>query len=186
MPDELNVLKEVANRLDSASVPYMISGSMAMNYYAQPRMTRDIDIVIVLEPHGVERFVSLFKDDFYIDSDTVMAEVKRSGMFNLIHNEFVIKVDFVLLKDEEFDTTEFERRRRIEVDGVPLWMISPEDLILYKCLWGRDSISEMQIKDVRNILEMANDLDMEYIEKWISKLELDDFIKEVRRERHER
>ena len=184
MPDELNVLKEVARRLDGAKVPYMISGSMAMNYYAQPRMTRDIDIVIVLKPNGIAEFVSLFKDDFYIDSDTVLAEVKRSGMFNLIHNEYVIKIDFVILKDEEFDRAEFERRRRIEVDGVPMWMISPEDLILYKCLWGRDSLSEMQIKDVRNLLEMVDDLDMEYIESWISRLDLGDFFKEVRREGH--
>jgi hypothetical protein len=28
----------------------MLTGSMAMNYYAQPRMTRDIDIVVELTP----------------------------------------------------------------------------------------------------------------------------------------
>jgi hypothetical protein len=28
----------------------MLTGSMAMNYYAQPRMTRDIDVVVALHP----------------------------------------------------------------------------------------------------------------------------------------
>jgi hypothetical protein len=40
--DLLTVLKLVAKTLDGAGVAYMVSGSMAMNYYAQPRMTRDI------------------------------------------------------------------------------------------------------------------------------------------------
>lgn len=39
------MLKLVGERLDRAGIPYMVSGSMAMNYYAQPRMTRDIDLI---------------------------------------------------------------------------------------------------------------------------------------------
>ncbi|MFH1830467.1 MAG: nucleotidyltransferase [Pseudomonadota bacterium] len=184
MSDELNVLKAVTQRLNQASISYMISGSMAMNYYAQPRMTRDIDIVIVLTPNDVKRFVSLFEKDFYIDSETVQNEVKRSGMFNLIHNEHIVKVDFMILKDEEFDRTEFDRRKRIEIDKIPMWMISPEDLILYKCLWAKDSASEMQIRDIRNLMEMVSDLDVEYIRAWIAKLRLGNFFKEVMGEGH--
>ncbi len=45
MNDELQVLKIVAQRLEEAHIPYMLSGSMALNFYAEPRMTRDIDIV---------------------------------------------------------------------------------------------------------------------------------------------
>jgi hypothetical protein len=40
MSDELEVLKLVATRLEAAGVAYMISGSIAMNYYAQPRLSR--------------------------------------------------------------------------------------------------------------------------------------------------
>lgn len=46
MITELDVLKDVCERLDRAGIAYMLTGSMAMNYYAQPRMTRDIDLVI--------------------------------------------------------------------------------------------------------------------------------------------
>jgi hypothetical protein len=45
MSEELEILKLIAARLDAACIPYMVSGSIAMSYYAQPRMTRDIDIV---------------------------------------------------------------------------------------------------------------------------------------------
>jgi hypothetical protein len=50
MSDGLVVLKLVATPLNGAGIPYMLSGSMAMNYYAQPRMTRDLDLVVELSP----------------------------------------------------------------------------------------------------------------------------------------
>lgn len=45
MGEQIDVLKLVGERLDRAGIPYMVCGSMAMNYYAQPRMTRDIDLI---------------------------------------------------------------------------------------------------------------------------------------------
>ena len=44
---ELDILRDVSERLDSAGIAFMVTGSVAMNYYAQPRMTRDIDVVMV-------------------------------------------------------------------------------------------------------------------------------------------
>ncbi len=46
MKSELDILKIVVERLDKADIPYMLTGSMAANFYTVPRMTRDIDIVI--------------------------------------------------------------------------------------------------------------------------------------------
>lgn len=46
MSEQLEFLKTIAARLDSAGIPYMITGSMAMALYARPRMTRDIDLVV--------------------------------------------------------------------------------------------------------------------------------------------
>ena len=43
MSDELEVLKILADRLEEAGIGYMVSGSIAANYYTIPRMTRDID-----------------------------------------------------------------------------------------------------------------------------------------------
>jgi hypothetical protein len=46
MSEELEVLKIVTQRLREAGINYMISGSIASNYYTIPRMTRDIDVVV--------------------------------------------------------------------------------------------------------------------------------------------
>jgi hypothetical protein len=44
MTTELDILKNVCQKLNDAKIPYMLTGSFAANCYAIPRMTRDIDI----------------------------------------------------------------------------------------------------------------------------------------------
>jgi hypothetical protein len=46
--EELRLLHDIVSRLDSAEIDYMLTGSVALNCYAQPRMTRDIDLVVAL------------------------------------------------------------------------------------------------------------------------------------------
>jgi len=42
--DLLKFINLVDNRLTSAGIPYMLTGSVAMTFYGVPRMTRDVDI----------------------------------------------------------------------------------------------------------------------------------------------
>lgn len=172
MSEELKILKEVAEKLNRAAIPYMVSGSVAMNFYAHPRMTRDIDIVIVLSEDNIKTFIDLFKDSFYLEEETVMNEVRRLGMFNLIHSKYIIKLDFILQKNDEFSVKEFGRRKEIDVEETKISIISPEDLILSKLNWAKDSFSEIQLRDVGNIRNMVEDLDIQYINEWVDKLGL--------------
>jgi len=64
------------------------------------------------------------------------------------------------------------RFNKLALDGISVWMISPEDLIIRKLLWSKDSMSEMQIRDVENIFFMCEDLDVQYLQLWIKKLGL--------------
>jgi hypothetical protein len=47
MMNEAEVLRDVAAGLEGARVDYILTGSMGMNYYAQPRLTRDLDLVVL-------------------------------------------------------------------------------------------------------------------------------------------
>ena len=91
MNEELDVLKEVAGRLERAGIAYMITGSIAANFYTVPRMTRDIDIVVELRERDVARFISLFETDYYLEAQTVEQAVRAKGMFNLIQHQHVVK-----------------------------------------------------------------------------------------------
>jgi hypothetical protein len=73
----LELLKQICTELDKQNILYMVSGSLALNIYATPRMTRDIDIVIELVEQDIDKFVQIFKDNFYIYKPTVQEEVKK-------------------------------------------------------------------------------------------------------------
>ena len=180
MSEQLDVLKLVAERLQRADIAYMISGSIALNYYAQPRLTRDIDIVVALKREDIERVISLFAEDFYIDADAVRNAIDQLGMFNIIHYDHVLKVDFIVRKETPYRQEEFARRIAVEIEGVPMWLVTAEDLLLSKLLWAAESHSEMQLQDVRNLIRAVADLDWTYIECWADELTVDELLREVR------
>ena len=177
MQNELDIVRDVSARLDGAHIGYMLTGSMAMNYYAQPRMTRDIDVVVALRPADAARVVSLFSPDYYVSREAVDSSIASSSMFNLIHNESVIKVDCIVRKQTEYRLAEFERRERIKIADFETWIVSKEDLILSKMFWAKDSHSELQLRDVRNLIETG--CNREYIERWTAELGLSRLWEEI-------
>ena len=108
---EFNIIRIIVTRLSKAEIPYMFTGSIATNFYATPRMTRDVDVIIELKETDVDRLCNLFEKDFYVDRDTILNAVKKNGMFNMIHYESVFKVDFIIRKDDKYRLEEFKRRK---------------------------------------------------------------------------
>lgn len=177
--DELDVLQSVTAQLDGAGILYMVTGSMAANLYAVPRMTRDIDLVIELSEQDVDRVIRLFQQEYYIDRDMVQRAVRDHAMFNMIHNALVVKVDCVVRKETEYRREEFARRRAVSVAGQRIFIVSPEDLILSKLDWARESRSHMQLDDVRNLLRSVEGLDTAYLDRWVDRLRLTTLYQEV-------
>ncbi len=173
MSIELNILKQVCSQLDTQGISYMLTGSFAANFYAVPRMTRDIDIVIEIKMKEADKIYQIFQKDFYVDKIAIGEAIQRQSIFNIIHNEYVFKIDFIVRKDDEYRLVEFKRKRRIKLDNVSIWIVSPEDLIISKLYWAKDSLSEMQIKDVKNLLLTMHQLDHDYIREWVNKLNLE-------------
>src|SRR5215510_894269 len=104
---EIDIVRDISRRLEQAGIAYMLTGSMAMNYYAQPRMTRDIDVVIAIGPQDVQRVAALFHGDYYFDEQSIRESVARESIFNVIHEESVIKLDCIIRKTSEYRRTEF-------------------------------------------------------------------------------
>lgn len=180
MSEELDILKLVAKRLDQKGISYMLTGSIATNFYSVPRMTRDIDIIVELDRQKVAEIFEAFKDEFYLDKEAIARAVKQEGMFNVIHNEKLVKVDFIIRKESEYRKLEFGRRRTVSIAGVQFSLVSPEDLVISKLFWAKDNHSEFQLNDVRNILEDVVEIDRDYLEKWIDRLGLKELYKEVK------
>lgn len=178
--EQLEVLRKVAEKLRDLDIEYMLSGSVAMNFYGQPRMTRHIDIIISIKETQIRRFIDAFKEEFYIESEMVLKEVSGKGMFNVSLNDYIVKVDFILRKDTKYDINAFERRRLVNVGDFEICLISPEDLVPNKLLWAREGNSEIQKRDVKNILMITDDLDFNYLRDWSKRLSVDSLLEECR------
>lgn len=181
--NELDILKLVAKRLNDAEIDYMLSGSVALTFYGRPRMTRDIDIVVMISLREIDRFVKLFEEDFYIDRDMAADAVRNQSMFNIIHLETVIKVDFIIRKNHEYRILEFDKRKKMKLEDQEISVVSLEDLIISKLYWAKDSFSEMQIKDIVSLMSL--DIDLDYVKGWCNRLGLDLILGRVLNERHQ-
>jgi hypothetical protein len=180
MDDVLDLLRLVTARLDEAGICYMLSGSLALGYYAQPRMTRDIDLVIDVEPTDGPRVVAAFEHDFYCDADGVERAVRTRRMANLIHQESAHKIDLIVRKDTAYRRLEFERRQRHFIDGIAVWLVTAEDLLLSKLVWAVEGASELQLRDARALVASVSDLDWPYLDRWAQELGVDSRLRELR------
>ncbi len=170
----VDLLKRVTQSLETKEIPYMLSGSLALNAYTIPRMSLDIDIVIELHVEHFDDFLSIFKENYYFNENTIREETQRQGMFNVIDYKTGFKVDFIVKKETEYRKNEFSRRRRIEIDDIEVWIVSPEDLIISKLYWIQKFESEKQKNDIENLLSMTT-LDIDYIRLWCKKMNLNTY-----------
>jgi hypothetical protein len=166
-------LHRLAAAMDRAAVPYMLAGSVASSIHGQPRSTQDVDLVIHTDPAGIRRLVNELPDeDYYVDVDVALQALRRSSQFNVIDMETGWKADLIIRKARPFSQAEFDRRRRIQMDGEPIWIASPEDVVITKLEWAKRTESERQLRDVAGVLAERNDIDTAYIERWVAELEL--------------
>ena len=163
MTAELEVLQDTATRLERAGISYMLTGSIALSYYAQPRMTRDIDLVVELAGREAKPVAALFAPDYYASEADIARAIAGGGMFNVLHLGKLVKLDFIV------------RRQRVRMPGFEAWIVSREDLILSKLAWAKDSGSEMQLRDVQSLL--AGGADRTYLERWAEELSVTELLR---------
>jgi hypothetical protein len=161
--------------LESAGIPYMVTGSFAGSVYGMGRSTLDIDLIVAADEDQVRRLLDLLpENEFYSAPHSAIEACQRKSTFNLIDNITGLKIDFIFQKMRPFSVEEFGRRRAALVEGVSFYIVSPEDLIIATLEYAQMGASLRQIEDVTGILKVRGDeLDFAHIEKWITGLGLD-------------
>ena len=161
--------------LERLGLPYCITGSVAASVYGEPRLTADIDVVLLLGVGDIAALRAAFPESqYYVPPDeTLRLELARSsrGMFNLIHHASQFKADIYLAAQDPLHAWALERRRRIELDGSGAWIAPPEYVIVRKLEYLREGGSDKHVRDVRFILA-ATPVDRAFLEAEISRLGL--------------
>jgi hypothetical protein len=149
-------------RLRQLGVPYMVSGSTAAIVYGEPRLTNDVDLIVVLERSQVARFREVFPpDEFYCPPEEEIALERareQRGHFNIIHLETGFKADVYLAGRDPLHVWGLARTRTLDIDGEPLVVAPPEYVIIRKLEYFREGGSEKHLRDIRSILDNSSDL----------------------------
>lgn len=171
---ELKNLAKIAEALDELKIPYYVTGGFAVSIYGRPRFTADIDIVIKMSNPQVYNFTTKLKQIFpkgYIDENQINNALNRVGEFNIIDPESGLKVDFFISKNDAFEKECFKRSVYQNL-GHKINFTSPENLIISKLIWYRESESTRQLEDIKSVMDIQNKLDQRYLALWINKLGL--------------
>lgn len=173
--EQLEVIRWLIDRLEEAHIRYFITGSIASSYYGIPRYTHDIDVVATVRRDETDTLIHLLEEKGYISREGIQEALSGSGMFNFIHSETGLKVDFWVDRGEAFTRSCFERAVKVELSE-RVWAVlgSPEDVFLHKVYWDHMTPSERQIGDALGILAVqGTQLDLVYVMKWAKILKID-------------
>lgn len=164
-------LEDVIDRLERLGLAYAVTGSIASNLWGTPRLTHDVDIVVVLPDADVARVVAAFADDYYVSEAAARDAARRSAMFNIVDTGRNVKADIWTTRDDPFNQSTLSRRRRVEIlPGREAYVATPEDVLLHKLVWHQITPSDRQLGDAAGIAAVqAGNLDLAYMRGWASR-----------------
>jgi hypothetical protein len=152
--------------LTARSIPYAIIGGIAVQRWGQPRLTRDVDLTILVPPGREESvardLVAAFRPriaepiDFAVEHRVLPLDVPGGSEAD---------VSFGLPGYEEFL---IDRAQPYELsDGRVVRLCSAEDLIVHKALAGRPQ----DLMDLESIVvRQGTNLDVAYVRRWLGEL----------------
>ena len=175
---QLDLLSIFISPLEKCSFDYMVTGSVASTLYGEPRLTHDIDLVIVLHIPEIEKFRSCFPvSDFYCPPiEVIRIELTRKTFshFNLIHHNSGYKADCYPFTGNPLHLWALKNKREIRINpDLKIKTAPPEYVIIRKLQFFREGGSEKHLIDIRKMLSSPDlILDNGILETWIQKLEL--------------
>jgi hypothetical protein len=173
MNSQQDFLKRIIEKLQTAGISYMISGSLGSSFHGKPRTTNDIDIVIEADEKKLMAFVKSLGDGYYVSEDAARKAFFSTATFNIVDFSSGYKADLIVRKERAFSKEEFERRKPAEIIGEHLYIVSAEDSILTKLEWAKKGESERQFTDAVGVAEVQwGNLDLDYLKKWAKELDL--------------
>ncbi|HLB95529.1 MAG TPA: hypothetical protein VJK26_01340 [Patescibacteria group bacterium] len=178
-------LVNISSVLDQLKIDYIITGGVAVTVWGKPRYTADIDIVVEIDSvESVRALILRLKKTSpksFPDMEMAIDAFKRKSEFNVIESEYGIKADFFISDKSEYKKLEIKRGKLKKLDGKMIRFISPEDLIISKLMWFKESQSTRQLEDIISVMDVQKKLDQPYIDKWVKILRIEKEWRELKK-----
>jgi hypothetical protein len=162
------LLQALGGVLGALGARWYVFGAQAVLVWGRPRLTGDVDVTMFLDPETPDAFVAAMAPaGFDLRVANVRDFVARTRVFPFTHSRTGLALDVVLGGpglEEEFLRT----ARQVDVGGITVPVIAPEELIVTKVLAGRPK----DLDDVRGILAAQGAaLDLERVRGLLRALE---------------
>jgi hypothetical protein len=172
------LLRKTIAALEAAHIPHMVVGSFASTVHGEPRTTRDLDLVIDPSRDQLDALLGSFDPEHF---DVARDALRHRSMFNIIEMTTGWKLALVIRKARPFSIEEMQRRALSRILGMDVPTATAEDTIIAKLEWAKQGASDRQLEDVAGILRVRGaDLDVGYIEHWVTELGLENEWRRVR------
>jgi hypothetical protein len=158
--EPLNALQRLLEQFDNRGV---IIGGIAASLLGQPRLTADLDAVILLSTQDLPRLIKIAAIEG-ITARIVDAEdfARKNRVLLLQHTISGINID-ISLGVLPFESEMVERGQEIVIGELHLRLPTPEDLIIMKAVAHR----QKDLADIQAIAASHPDLDKERVRFWV-------------------
>ncbi|MGE0553542.1 MAG: nucleotidyl transferase AbiEii/AbiGii toxin family protein [Gemmatimonadales bacterium] len=165
--------------LNEATIPYLVTGGIASIVYGEPRFTRDIDLVLALQPEDASVLAGLWSAaDYYVPPVEVIAEEARRtehGHFNVLHHETGLRADCYLAGRDPLQAWALERPQVEQVGPDPVRLAPIEYVVLQKLRYFRIGGSERHLRDVAAMIRVSGAaIDPALLGPWLERLGLEE------------
>jgi hypothetical protein len=162
----------------------MAVGSIASNAYGEFRVTNDLDLILLRDPHAAARITEAFPaSEFYCPpAEVIETEAARPerGHFNLIHHDTGFKADVYVAASDRLQSWALQHRREISINDTEVSIAPPEYVIIGKLEFFREGGSEKHLRDIRGMLAVT-DVETDFLEEEIAKRGLSEVWRECKR-----
>jgi len=171
---ELNYFKIFTDKFNLLNIDYAVTGSVASIIYGEPRVTHDIDFVLIVSEFKVDEIIAAFPiSEFYFPpKEIILNEIKKEtrGHCNIIHNLSGFKADLYFAGNEEIQYWAIENVKEIDFLGSKIKIAPVEYVIIKKLEFYKEGKAQKHLLDVKSILTNSNDLiNFKFLNKQLKK-----------------
>ncbi len=175
----LAALRDLVAWLEAAHVSGLVIGGVAASLLGRPRVTRDVDVVVVLEEKEWGTFLSRGTGHGFTPRiSNPLPFVKKARVFLVRHESSGIDVD-IAIGELPFEREAISHGVRHAIGGLRLPLPRAEDLIVMKAVAHRPR----DLADIEAVLDAHPKLNLRRIRRWVSEfsaaLDMSDILEDL-------
>ena len=156
-------LQDLMEWLRGEGISGAVIGGVAASILGKPRLTRDVDAVILADDAGWDHVLdSSAAYGLAPRVDDALDFARRTRILLLRHVATGVDLD-ISLGALPFEREAVERSMLVDVGSVQIQLATAEDVIVMKALARRPR----DIADIEGILDVRSDLDLVHIRRWL-------------------